>query len=248
MGFLVLFMLIIINLLLRTRLPPRTSGPLVEWSAFTEPAFLLFTFGVFLLYWALYFAFFYVRLQPQSYCYSDSCLPFLQIQVYASQKLGFDNISGVNLIIIINAAGMPARAPCGYLADRYLGPLNVLIPWVALCGIVVFCWAAVEDAADLYVFAVIYGVASAAAMGLFAGTVPSLTKDISKIGTRMGMVLTLISLGPLTGPSVAGALVAKTGGNYLAAQIWAGTSLLLAAVLLVAARLYTTGWHLKVKV
>jgi len=60
MGFVVLFILIVINLLLRTRLPARKSGPLVEWSAFTEPAYILFTFGVVLLYWALYFAPFYV--------------------------------------------------------------------------------------------------------------------------------------------------------------------------------------------
>ena len=152
------------------------------------------------------------------------------------------------MIIIINAAGLPARAPCGYLADRYFGPLNVLIPWVALCSVIMFCWAAVKSSAGLYVFAVIYGVALAAAMGLFVGTVPSLTKDMNKIGTRVGMVLTVISLGPLTGPSVAGSLIERTGGNYLAAQIWAGASLLLSAGSLVAARLYTTGWHLKVKV
>jgi MFS family permease len=170
-----------------------------------------------------------------------------QIQVYATEKLGFDETTSVNLLIITNAAGLPARMPCGYLADRYLGPLNVLIPWVFLCGLLMFCWAAVHNTAGLYVFAIFYGVASAAAMGLFAGTVPSLTKDISKIGTRVGMILTLMSLGPLTGPSVAGALIARTGGGYLAPQIWAGAALLLGAGSLVAARVWTSGWHLKVK-
>lgn len=65
MGFVVLFMVIVTLALLRPRLPPRKSGPLVEWSAFKEPAYMLFTFGVFLLYWTLYFAFFYVRCQTQ---------------------------------------------------------------------------------------------------------------------------------------------------------------------------------------
>lgn len=64
MGFVVLLMVIIILALLRPRLPPRKSGPLVEWSAFKEPAYMLFTLGVFLLYWTLYFAFFYVRHRP----------------------------------------------------------------------------------------------------------------------------------------------------------------------------------------
>lgn len=63
-------MLVTINLLLRTRLPPRKSGPLVEWGAFKEPSYVLFTFGVFLLYWTLYFAFFYVRPLPRIRKYS----------------------------------------------------------------------------------------------------------------------------------------------------------------------------------
>lgn len=60
MGFVVLVILLIVNVLLRTRLPPRKSGPLVEWAAFKEPSYLFFILGVFLLYWTLYFVFFYV--------------------------------------------------------------------------------------------------------------------------------------------------------------------------------------------
>lgn len=111
-----------------------------------------------------------------------------------------------------------------------------------------YCWVAVRSVTELFVFSVFYGIASAAAMGLFAGTVPSLTKDMSKIGTRVGMVLTLMSVGPLTGPSVAGALIARTGGNYLAAQIWAGTSLFVGTAALISARLMTSGLNLSFKV
>ncbi|GAB1197156.1 hypothetical protein APSETT444_006447 [Aspergillus pseudonomiae] len=246
MGFIVLFMVILINLLVRTRLPPRKSGPLVEWTAFKDTSYMLFTFGIFLLYWTLYFAFFYVR-SPVLRARLAMLTDFLQIQVYATKELGLSQAAGVNLIIIINAAGMVIRAPCGYLADRWIGPLNSLIPWVALCGILIYCWAAVHSVAELYVFAVFYGLASAAAMGLFAGTVPSLTKDISKIGTRVGMVLTLTSVAPLTGPSVAGAMIANAGGNYLPAQIWAGTSLLVGTAALIAARVLALGWQFRVK-
>ncbi|KAJ5511496.1 hypothetical protein N7453_003599 [Penicillium expansum] len=228
MGFVILFMVIITLALLRPRLPPRKAGPLGEWSAFKEPAYMLFTLGVFLLYWTLYFAFFYV-------------------QVYATEKLGLSQEAGVNLIIVTNALGIPIRAPCGYLADRYTGPLNLLIPWVALCGILMFCWAAVHTVAELYVFAVFYGLASAAAMALFAGTIPSLTKDLDKIGTRVGMSLSMISFGPLTGPSVAGALIARTGGGYLAGQIWAGSALLVGVLALVGARVIISGPHLQAK-
>ncbi|KAJ5790129.1 uncharacterized protein N7518_007140 [Penicillium psychrosexuale] len=228
MGVVVLVMVIITLTLLRPRLPPRKAGPLIEWSAFKEPAYMLFTMGVFLLYWTLYFAFFYV-------------------QVYATEKLGLSQEAGVNLIIVTNALGIPIRAPCGYLADRYIGPLNLLIPWVALCGILMFCWAAVHTVAELYIFAVFYGPASAAAMGLFAGTIPSLTKDLDKIGTRVGMSLSMISFGPLTGPSVAGALIARTGGGYLAGQIWAGSALLVGVLALGGAQVIISGPHLRAK-
>ncbi|KAJ5667309.1 hypothetical protein N7507_003173 [Penicillium longicatenatum] len=200
MGFVVLVMVVLILALLRPRLPPRKSGPLVEWGAFKEPAYMLFTLG----------------------------------------------IDGVNLIIVINACGIPIRAPCGYLADRYIGPLNCLIPWVALCGILMFCWIAVHTVAGLYVFAVFFGLASAAAMALFAGTVPSLTKDLDKIGTRVGMALTLMSFGPLTGPSVAGALITSTD-SYLAAQIWAGVALIVGVLALGTARIIISGPVIRAK-
>ncbi|KAJ5516181.1 hypothetical protein N7527_007741 [Penicillium freii] len=78
-------------------------------------------------------------------------------------------------------------------------------------------------------------------MALFVGTIPSLTKDLDKIGARVGMSLSMISFGFLTGPSVAGALMAHTGGDYLAGQIWAG------AALLVGAQVIISGPHLLAK-
>ncbi|PWY71364.1 monocarboxylate permease [Aspergillus eucalypticola CBS 122712] len=150
-------------------------------------------------------------------------LTFFYIQVYATEVLGISEESGATLIIIINALGIPVRAPLGYLTDHYIGPLNCLIPCVALCGIMIFAWAA------------------AAAMALFVGTKPSLTKDLDKIGTRVGMALTIMSFGPLTGSSVAGTLIARTGGEYLAAQMWAGAALIVAVFALVGARVIISG-------
>ncbi|KAJ5201566.1 uncharacterized protein N7498_006229, partial [Penicillium cinerascens] len=169
------------------------------------------------------------------------------VQVYATEKPHLSYSAAVNLIIVINACGIPIRAPCGYLADRCIGPLNCLIPWIGLCGILIFCWAAVHTVAELYVFAVFYGLVSAAAMALFAGTVPSLTEDLNKIGTRVGMALTLMSFGPLTGPSVAGALIVRTGGSYLSGQIWAGAALIVGVLTLVGACIIIYGPHLRVK-
>lgn len=60
MGFVTLFTAIAINLILRVRIPPRKSGPLADWRAFTEIPYIFFVIGFFLIYWAVYFAFYYV--------------------------------------------------------------------------------------------------------------------------------------------------------------------------------------------
>ncbi|KAE8385674.1 hypothetical protein BDV23DRAFT_164573 [Aspergillus alliaceus] len=79
-----------------------------------------------------------------------------------------------------------------------------------------------HSVAELYILAVFYRLAFAAATGLFAGTTAlPLTGDNSKIGSRVSMVSTLISVGPLLGLSVAGAIFA---GADLGSHIicWSG--------------------------
>lgn len=48
LGFLTLGMLLLSFFLLEQRVPPRKSGPIAEWRAFREPAYLLFSIGMFL--------------------------------------------------------------------------------------------------------------------------------------------------------------------------------------------------------
>lgn len=46
--------------LLRLRVQPRKTGPLIEWGAFREMPYCLFCVGTFLALWGLYFAYYYV--------------------------------------------------------------------------------------------------------------------------------------------------------------------------------------------
>jgi MFS family permease len=59
-AFVALFCTVTAFLCLKPRLKPRKSGPLVEWNAFKELPYLLYSIGVFLLYLALFFGSFYV--------------------------------------------------------------------------------------------------------------------------------------------------------------------------------------------
>ena len=62
MGLVILVNAAIVVATARVRLPPRKAGPLVEWDAFREPAYLLFCFAMFFDFWAVYFAYFYASL------------------------------------------------------------------------------------------------------------------------------------------------------------------------------------------
>jgi MFS family permease len=60
MGFIMLITMIFPLLIMRSRLPPRTTGPLVELAAFKEMPYLLFAIGNSLCFLGLYFVIYYV--------------------------------------------------------------------------------------------------------------------------------------------------------------------------------------------
>jgi hypothetical protein len=84
MGFVMLFNMAIILTLARSRIPPRKSGPAVEWGAFREGPYVLFVAGMFCIYLGLYFAFSYV-----SFCspFSDLSLETLLMRSLTDQSL-----------------------------------------------------------------------------------------------------------------------------------------------------------------
>ncbi|EKG19792.1 Major facilitator superfamily [Macrophomina phaseolina MS6] len=64
MAFVILFNAAIVLAIARVRLPPRKTGPLVEWAAFKELSYTLFCIGMFFNLWAVYLAYFYVSFTP----------------------------------------------------------------------------------------------------------------------------------------------------------------------------------------
>ena len=60
-AFIIIVISTIAILILKPRLKPRKAGSLVEWEAFREAPYALYTGGALLIYWALYFGYFYVR-------------------------------------------------------------------------------------------------------------------------------------------------------------------------------------------
>ncbi|KAJ5189705.1 Major facilitator superfamily domain general substrate transporter [Penicillium cf. griseofulvum] len=228
LGFVMLATSIPTMLLFQSRLPPRRAGPLIEWEAFKEPTYVLFCLGMFLNFWGLYFAFYYIG-------------------AFGRSVLDLTYSESTNLIIVTNGAGIVGRLIPAYLADLKFGPLNTIIPLTLGASLMMFCWAAVHSTAGLYIFAVLYGIFSNGVQGLWPSTLSSLTPDLSKTGVRIGMGFTVVSFACLTGPPLGGALIARADG-YIGAQIWGGLTFFLGAVVLVAARVVKTGTQMRAKV
>lgn len=217
MGAVVLFNAIVILTFSRARLPPRSATELVDWRALREPTFLLFTSGTFLTFWGLYFAYYYAE-------------TFARTVLHVSPQTSF------NLLIVLNAAGLPGRLVPALISDRLLGPLNTLIPVAMTAGALLFAWTAVGSLPALYVWVVAYGFFAGGVQSLFQAASAALTADVEKVGVRIGMTFTLVSFACLTGPLIAGRLVELRGGDYLYAQVFGGSVMVGGSVLLGSAR------------
>lgn len=84
----------------------------------------------------------------------------------------------------------------------------------------------------LLAWIIVYGFFANAVQSLFVGSVGSLTKDRQKMGVRVGMIFTIVSFACLTGPPIAGALIDLRGGDFLYAQIFGGTAVVLGSFVL----------------
>ena len=228
LGFLMLAFQLISFALARTRIPPRKTGPLVEWAAFKEPPYVLFTIAVFLSFWSIYPAYYYIG-------------------EYAISVLGISQSASFNLLIVMNGIGSVGRLLPPYLSDRYTGPVNMMVPLVVLSAVVLYCWAAISNESGLWAFAVFYGLFSSGVNGLFPTALSRLTDDMSKMGTRMGMVYSIISFATLTGTPIAGALIRPGQAGYLGAEMFAASIMLGGAVFLVLARMAKVGMKIGVR-
>lgn len=160
----------------------------MELSAFKEIPYLFFAIGVFFCFWGIYPA-----------CYF--------VGKYASSVIGISQGDSINLLMIMNGIGITGRLLPPYLSDRWTGPTNMMIPFVMLSAVSLYCWAAIYTQGGLWAFATIYGLFSSGVNSLFPTALSALTTDMTKMGVRMGMVYTVISFATLNGTPIAGALI-----------------------------------------
>ena len=126
----------------------------------------------------------------------------------------------------MNAVGIPGRIIPAIVADKYMGPIKILLPLVFASSILLYAWISVTSFSGLLPFTILYGFFAAGVQGLFPSAMASLTVDPRQKGVRMGMILSISGLGSLAGPPIAGALVGSDGGGFLYAQIFTATMMM----------------------
>ncbi|TFK51871.1 MFS general substrate transporter [Heliocybe sulcata] len=201
-AFVVLGCLVLANLLLKTRLPKREHGIIVDFSVFKDKTYTIYVLGCFFVLFGIY-------------------LPFFFLQQYAIQQGVNENLAFYSLTFL-NAASVFGRVLPNFLAD-YVGPLNVLIPACFVTSILIFVLLAVKSAAGMIVYALVFGFFSGSYVSVIPAGTASLTTDMATIGIRIGMSFFMVGFAGLFGTPVVGAIIAHQGGStYWGATTFSG--------------------------
>lgn len=262
-GFIQLTSLVVANIGLKRRIPPRKAGALVEWAAFQELEYTFFAAGSFTVSLNLnstslemVFCFrgcsggFPKLILCNLQCFLGVYFAFYYLASYSRDIIGLSYVDSLNLLLLLNGIGIIGRLVPNHLADRW-GAINIFVPTAIIAGVCQLTWIAVSDPPGLYAWAVFFGIAAGGIQSLFPAGLSSLTTDLRKSGTRMGMVFTIVSFATLTGPPIAGAIISSCGGQYYGAQAFAGCAMIvgggfMAAAKVVKQRKVGGGWKTKV--
>lgn len=226
LGFLCLGTICISLSLMRIRFAPKEKRKLYQFSAFKDPGYCLFAAAMFLGFLGFYNFLFYV----QSYAIDTGIV---------GNNLGF------YLLSMLNAASTFGRIAPNFIAD-HTGPLNMLTPAVTITSILAFVWIRVHTVAGIIILAIFYGFFSGGFVSLPPVVMASMTPDMRDLGTRLGMIFAITSIGLLIGTPIGGAILSDTH-EYLGVQLFTACCLIASAALMATLRFVRSGPVLKSK-
>jgi MFS family permease len=218
LGFIALVTLLPPLFFMRRRIKPSKPRAFLDWTIFSDPPFLIYILGQLLTVICLYIILFYISFFSISTSITDA-------------KLGF------YIIPILNAGSLFGRIVPNILADRF-GALNVMPATSFICAVLTFCMIAVSSTASLIILALLFGFFSGAFIALPGVALVLLTKDRSRVGTRIGMSLAFSGLGALAGGPGGGSVLQDYGKglNFTALWVYGGVASAVAGTLFLAAR------------
>ncbi|KFY17902.1 hypothetical protein V492_00299 [Pseudogymnoascus sp. VKM F-4246] len=203
-AFIALATLSVSAAIIKSRLPPpKQARAMLDMNALKSTPFVLFSFGMFLVFAGLY-------------------IPIFYIIVYAQRHANVESDMSFYLLSILNGASVFGRILPGILADKF-GAMNALTGVTILAAIFAYAWIAIDNLAGLIVFAIIYGFLSGAVVSLPPQVIVKLVPDMRLVGTWMGMGLCFAALGILIGSPIAGTIVDIATGHFSHMLILSGS-------------------------
>jgi MFS family permease len=227
-GFIALatFVLPLTVMRMRVRVPkPRA---MVDWSAFRDAPFMVFTLGVLIVFIAQTVIIFYISFYPADRDFTDRSLAFYTAAIF-------------------NAGSVLGRILPNALSDR-IGVFNTIAPLTVLLGVTMLCLLGVRNAAGMVVEAVVTGFFSGVVIALPPVCFRVLTENKSMIGTRIGQGFAIGGLGLLLGGPSAGAILGSVDPlNWTGLWVYGGVTACVAGLIHGCVRIMRSGLALNIK-
>ncbi|GFF95595.1 riboflavin transporter MCH5 [Aspergillus udagawae] len=228
LGFIALGTFILPLAVMRMRIRAPKPRAVVDWSAFTDVPFMVFTLSVVILFIGNAVLIFYISFYPENRGFTDTSLAFYMAAIF-------------------NAGSFFGRIAPNALSDR-IGVFNTMAPITLLLGVTVLCMLGVHNEAGMIVEAVVTGFFSGVVVALPPVCFRVLTANKSMIGTRIGQGFAIGGLGLLIGGPSGGAILGKKEPlDWTGLWVYGGLAGCVAGIILVGVRIMKAGVSLKVK-
>ncbi|GIJ99638.1 hypothetical protein Aspvir_003639 [Aspergillus viridinutans] len=228
LGFIALGTFVIPLAVMRVRIRAPKPRAVVDWSAFTDVPFMVFTLSVVILFIGNAVLIFYISFYPENRGFTDTSLAFYMVAIF-------------------NAGSFFGRIAPNALSDR-IGVFNTMVPITLLLGVTVLCMLGVHNEAGMIVEALVTGFFSGVVVALPPVCFRVLTANKSMIGTRIGQGFAIGGLGLLIGGPSGGAILGKNEPlDWTGLWVYGGVAGCVAGLILVVVRIMKAGVSLKVK-
>ncbi|QIW97035.1 hypothetical protein AMS68_002553 [Peltaster fructicola] len=235
-GFIFIVLLIVANLTIRSRLPPRPGGSVLpDFTIFRDVSFLLCTVGTYFLEWGLF-------------------CPIAYLVSFALSTNAMSTTFAFQTVAIFNAGSCIGRWIPGYIADK-IGRYNTMIITVTLCmtaSLALWLPSAVlpimpnPDSTAIVGLLVTYCVLMGFASGSNISLTPVCVGMLCHTEEYYATCYTLVSFGTLTGIPISGAIISSSGGAYWGVALFTGLCYVFALACFSAVRVIKVGWRFNV--
>ncbi|RPD56735.1 MFS general substrate transporter [Lentinus tigrinus ALCF2SS1-7] len=176
--------------------PVRREGPWLDIKHFRDVPFMLVVSGSIFICLGLF-------------------IPFFYIADYAEAQ-GLSANTAFYILSAMNGGGIVGRLAPPLISD-VVGRFNVITPCAFLLGLsaLVF-WIFAKSLVSILLFAILYGFLSGAFIAMLIPCVAQISEGekLKEIGTRIGMLYSMVSFAALAGGPAAGAILKANHGSY----------------------------------